>query len=62
MFEKFRMIMPKLKEQFITPKQAYLARTDDTIVIKVDRSCVFVLKSDGTYEIGDIKKVKEYLK
>lgn len=62
MFDKVRVMMPKLKEQFITPKLAYMARSDDAIIVKVDRGCVFVLKSDGTYEVCGVKQLHKELK
>lgn len=50
-FDRMVMGMPKLKEQFITPKLAYLARTEaKELVLKVSRKIKIILKEDGTWE------------
>lgn len=49
-FEKTRMLLPKLKKQHITPKLAYMARTDDSIVVKISKKLKIVILDDGTWE------------
>lgn len=50
-FDKLVMNMPKLKEQHITPKLAYLARTKDSeLVLKISRKVKIIIKEDGTWE------------
>ncbi len=57
-FDTFRMIMPKHTGQYITPKLAYMARTDSEIIIKVHRGDCIILKEDGTYTIVEHKNIK----
>ena len=50
-FEQLAVEMPKLKEQYITPKLAYLARTETRdIVVKISKKCKIIIKADGTWE------------
>lgn len=66
LFDQVREMLPKLqialRAHWITPKIAYLAKTSDNLVVKVDRSVVFVLHADGTYTITDKSGVDELFK
>lgn len=54
-FDQVREGMPKLKTQHITPKLIYAAKTDDEIILKLSKKEWIVLRSDGTYFIGERK-------
>lgn len=49
-FNNLRMCAPKLKEQYITNRLAYLARTETSLVLKVNRKTKILIHGDGTWE------------
>ena len=50
-FQNLKNQCSKLKPQYITPKQAYMAKDEylDEVYVKLDRSLAIVLSSDGTF-------------
>ena len=66
--ERFKLLKaqcPKLKPQYITPRQAYMSKDGelDEVYIKLSRALVVVLDVDGTYSFTDHRglhvKIKE---
>lgn len=58
-FEFLYNALPKCKPQFITPKLAYMAKKSAAVVIKVDRTKVIMLNSNGTWELVTHKELQE---
>ena len=50
-FQNLKNQCSKLKPQYITPKQSYMAKDEylDEVYVKLDRSLAIVLSSDGTF-------------
>ena len=46
-FDEVRMTCPKAKEQYITPKLAYLSRFGDCIVVKIARTQILLVFEGG---------------
>ena len=49
-FEQVRNDMPKLTEQHVTSRTAFMAKTDSALIVKVSRKVKIMINPDNTWE------------